>query len=119
MDLFMKPNYLDGIVFTTWCKCGGKVFANTKASLLSLWTESFIVVSLTGSFTELVTYSTIWMIGNRYLQHANNTMISAFIVERAVSVCSCDFQRIGTLLNVMTNLVQLFTHDGPTGFSCP
>jgi hypothetical protein len=99
--------------------CGGKVSANTKAPLLSSLTKSFIVVSPIGSFTELVTDSTISMIGNRSLQHANNAMIPASIVERAVSVYSCGFQRIGTPANVITNPVQIFTHDGSTGFSCP
>ncbi len=43
------------------------------------------MVSPIGSFTELVTDSTILIIGNRSLQHVNNAMILASIVERAVS----------------------------------
>ncbi len=83
---------------------GGKVFANTNTPKLSSWTESFIVVSPIGRFTELVSNSTIPMIGNRFLKHPNNAMILASIVERAVLPCSCDFQRIGTSANVITGV---------------
>jgi hypothetical protein len=137
----MSPNCLTVLIFSSWkqfvwiflqnqivlvtwyllhgVNCGGKVFTKPKASRLSSWTTSFIVVSVIGRFTELITDSTILMIRNRSLQHADNAMISASIVERAVSVCSCNFQRIGTSENVMPNHVWLFTHDESTGFLCP
>jgi hypothetical protein len=65
-----------------------------------------------------VIFDDLLIIGNRSLQLANNAMILASIVERAVSICSCDFQRMGISANVITNPVQLFTHDGSTGFLC-
>jgi hypothetical protein len=52
--------------------------------------ETFMVVLPIGSLTDFVTELNMSIIGNSSLQHAERAMISASIVDRAVSVCSLD-----------------------------
>ena len=55
---------------------------------------------------------TMSMMGNSSLQHADNAIISASIVDRAVSVCNLDCQNTGHSAKVIMNPVRLFAQAG-------
>jgi len=67
-----------------------------------------MVVLPIGSLTDFVTELTMSIIGNSSLQHAERAMVSASIVDRAVSVCNLDCQKTGQSAKVMMNPVQLW-----------
>jgi hypothetical protein len=64
--------------------------------------ELFMVVYL---ITEIVTELTMSIIGNSSLQHAERAMILASIIDKAISVCSCDCHKTGQSAKVMMNPV--------------
>ena len=66
-----------------------------------------MVILPIGSLTDFVTELTMSIIGNSSLQHAERAIISASIIDRAVSVCNLDCQKTGQSAKVMMNPVQL------------
>jgi len=71
-----------------------------------------MVVFPIGSLTDFVTELTMSIIGNSSLQHAERAVILASIVDRAVSVCSLDFQKTGQSAKAMINPVRLLGQAG-------
>jgi hypothetical protein len=68
-----------------------------------------MVVFPIGSLTDFVTKLTMSIIGNSSLQHAERAIISASIVDSAVSVCNLDCQKTGQSAKVMMNPVRLLS----------
>jgi hypothetical protein len=66
-----------------------------------------MVVFPIGNLTDFVNELTISIVGNSSLQHAERAIISASIVDRAVSVCNLDCQKTGQSAKVMMNPVRL------------
>jgi hypothetical protein len=64
-----------------------------------------MVVFPIGRLVATANEQTMSMIGNSSLQHAERAMISASIMDRAVSVCNFDCQKTGHSAKVMLNLV--------------
>jgi hypothetical protein len=64
------------------------------------------------SLTDFVTELTMSIIGNSSLQHAERATILASIINRAVSVCSLDYQKTRRSAKVMMNPVQLLAQAG-------
>jgi hypothetical protein len=52
------------------------------------------------------------MIGNNSLQKLARSIVSASIVDIAVSVCSLEDQKTGQLETIITNTVQLLPQTG-------
>ncbi len=109
-NLLTKPNCLDCVI--RGVNCGGKVLANTSAPELSSWMETFMVVFPIGRLVASANKRTMSMMGNSSLQHAERAMISASIVDRAVTVCNFDCQNTGHSAKVMMNPVRLLVQAG-------
>jgi len=71
-----------------------------------------MVVLPIGKLVALANKRTMSMMGNSSLQHADSNIISASIVDRAVSVYNLDCQNTGHSAKVMMNPVRLFAQAG-------
>ena len=100
-NFLTKPYGIIRIVFLWGVNCGWKVIAKIKFPALYLWIETLIVVSPMAIPTYFLTDLVISITGNSYLKLWAKSTISAYIVERDVSVCNFDCHKTGQSENVI------------------